>query len=117
MQEVQTIPFDRAQMLERLGDDTDLLIDVLQVFQEECPRMLAEVRAALDQADAGLVRRAAHSMKGALLNISAAPAAAAAAALEELGREQRLEEGGPVIERLQHEVERLRQALAQHTDV
>ncbi len=113
MQEVQTNPFDRAEMLERLGQDTDLLDDVLQVFREECPRMLAEVRAALDQADPDLVSRAAHSMKGALLNISAAPAAAEAAALEQLGREQRLDESGPVLDRLQHEVERLQDALSQ----
>ncbi len=113
MQAVQAIPFDRADMLERLGDDTDLLIDVLQVFQEECPRMLADVRAALEQADPDLVCRAAHSMKGALLNISAAPAAAEAAALEELGRQQRLDESGPVLDRLQREVERLQQALTE----
>ena len=115
MQEVQAIPFDRAEMLKRLGDDTDLLVDVLQVFQEECPRMLAEVRAALDRADPVLVRRAAHSMKGALLNISAVPAAAEAAALEELGRQQRLDESGPALQRLHQEVERLRQALSEQS--
>ncbi len=51
MQQVQTNPFDREEMLERLGGDTELLDDVLQVFLEECPRMLQEVRGAVDEGD------------------------------------------------------------------
>jgi len=115
MQQGQAVAFDREEMLERLGGDTELLDDVLQVFLEECPRMLAEVRGAVDQADPNLVRRAAHSMKGALLNISAAPAADEARQLEELGNEERLAEGAPVLARLQQEIERLQQALAEQT--
>jgi HPt (histidine-containing phosphotransfer) domain-containing protein len=113
MQQVQTRPFDREEMLERLGGDGELLDDVLQVFLEECHRMMSEVRNAVDGGDARLVRRAAHSMKGALLNISAAPAAAEASELEQLGNEERLVESEPVLERLQLELDRLQQALAE----
>ena len=115
MQQVQASPFDREEMLERLGDDTEFVDEVLRVFLEECPRMLAEVRGAVDEGDPKLVRRAAHSMKGALLNISAAPAAAEAGELELLGSEERLAEGAPVLERLQQEVERLQQVLTEQT--
>ena len=115
MQQVQAIPFDREEMLERLGGDTELLDDVLKVFLEECPKMLEQVRGAVDADDPTLVRRAAHSMKGALLNISAAPAAAEASQLELLGSEERLAEGAPVLERLQQEIERLQQVLAEQT--
>ena len=115
MQQVQTKPFDREEMLERLGGDTELLDDVLQVFLEECPRMLEEVRGAVHGGDPKLVHRTAHSMKGALLNISAAPAAAEASQLEELGSEERLTEVAPVLERLRQEIERLQQVLAEQT--
>ena len=115
MQQVQANPFDREEMLERLDGDTELLDDVLQVFLEECPRMLQELRGAVDQGDPKLVRRAAHSMKGALLNISAAPAADKANQLELLGSEEQLAESAPVLERLQQEVERLQQVLAEQT--
>lgn len=115
MQQVQAIPFDREEMLERLGGDTELLDDVLVVFLEECPKMLEEVRSAVDEGDPMLVCRAAHSMKGALVNISAGPAAAAAKQLELLGNEERLAEGTPVLERLQQEIERLQQVLATQT--
>jgi len=113
MQQVQANPFDREEMLERLGGDTELMDDVLQVFLEECPRMMQEVRGAVDQGDSKLVRRTAHSMKGALLNISAAPAAAEAKQLELLGSEERFAEAAPILERLQHEIERLQQVLAE----
>ncbi len=115
MQQVQANPFDREEMLERLGGDTELLDDVLKVFLEECPKMLDQIRGAVDGGDPNVVRRTAHSMKGALLNISAAPAAAEASQLELLGSEERLGEGAPVLERLQQEIERLQQVLAEQT--
>jgi len=115
MQQVQANPFDREEMLERLGGDTDLLADVLQVFLEECPRMFEEVRCAVDEGDSNLVRRSAHSMKGALLNISAAPAAAEASRLEVLGSEDRIDDAVPALERLRREIDRLQHALAGQT--
>jgi HPt (histidine-containing phosphotransfer) domain-containing protein len=102
-------------MLERLGGDTELLDDVLVVFLEECPKMLEQVRGAVDEGDPMSVRRAAHSMKGALLNISAGPAAAEATQLELLGSEERLAESAAVLKRLQQELERLQQVLAEQT--
>ena len=115
MQPVEATPFDREEMLERLGGDTVLLDDVLVVFLEECSKMFEEVRGAVDEGDPKRVHRAAHSMKGALVNISAGPAAAAAKQLELLGNEERLAEGTPVLERLQQEIERLQQVLATQT--
>ena len=106
--------FDREEMLERLGGDVELLHDVLEVFLEECPKMMDEVTAAISGADADAVRRAAHSMKGALLNISANAAAEEAKALEQLGADARLDESSSVLRRLQTEVDRLQQALADH---
>ena len=113
MQQVQAAPFDREEMLERLGGDNKLLDEVLQVFLEECPKMLEELRGAVDGGDPTLVHRAAHSMTGALLNISAAPAAAEAKQLELLGSEERLAESASVLERLEQEIERLQRVLAE----
>jgi HPt (histidine-containing phosphotransfer) domain-containing protein len=115
MQQVEAMPFDREEMLERLGGDSELLTDVLVVFLEECPRMMQEIRCAVDQGDPLSVRRTAHSIKGALLNISAAPAAAEATHLEQLGNEERLGETVSVLDQLQVEIDRLEQVLASQT--
>jgi len=116
MHQVEAVSFDREEMLERLGGDTELLADVLGVFLEECPRMMQEIRAAVDQGDSMSVRRAAHSIKGALLNISAGPAAAEATHLEQLGSEERLAETADVLDQLQSEIDRLQPVLVAQTD-
>ena len=115
MNQVEAVPFDRDEMLERLGGDTELMTDVLGVFLEECPRMMQEIRAAVGQGDPLSVRRAAHSIKGALLNISAGPAAAEAKQLEFLGNEERLAETAEVLDHLQAEIERLEPMLVAQT--
>ena len=115
MQQVEAVPFDREEMLDRLGGDDELMIDVLGVFLEECPRMMEEIREAVDRGDAPLVRNAAHSIKGALLNISAAPAAEEAKQLELLGGEERLAETAAVLDKLQVEIDRLEPVLAEQT--
>ena len=115
MQQVEAAAFDRDEMLERVGGDVELLTDVIEVFLEECTRMMQEIESALDGGDAKLLHSAAHSMAGALLNISAAPAASEAQQLELLGNEQRLADSAPVLQRLQHEIERLKQVLDSQT--
>jgi HPt (histidine-containing phosphotransfer) domain-containing protein len=116
MQQVNAVPFDREEMLERLDGDTELLTDVLGVFLEECPRMMQEIRAAVDRGDSVSVRRTAHSIKGALLNISAAPAAAEASQLEQLGVDERLVETAEVLDQLQSEIDRLEPLLVAQTE-
>ena len=115
MQQVVAVPFDRDDMLERLGGDAELLTEVLGVFLEECPRMMREIEQALNDNDAALVHRAAHSLKGALLNISATPAAEEAKKLELIGNEERLSDGAPVLQCLQVEIERLQQVLGEQS--
>lgn len=111
MQQVAAAAFDREEMLDRLGGDNELLTEVVGVFLAECPRMMQAVRSAVDRADPTAVRRAAHAIRGALLNISAGPAAAEATQLESLGTEGRLGETTGVLERLEVQIERLARAL------
>ena len=79
--------FDRDEMLDRLDGDQEFLADVLEVFLDETPKMLEQMRFAVGDRDTEKIERAAHAMKGALLNIAARPAAALARQLEDCGRE------------------------------
>ena len=79
--------FDRETMLERLGGDDELLGEVVELFSEECPGMIAALRSAISAQNSKAMQLAAHSLKGALLNIAADSAAEVACKLEDLADE------------------------------
>jgi PAS domain S-box-containing protein len=84
-------PVDRIAFLERLGGDEELMVDVIRLFLEDCPQRLVDIKAAVDQRDAERLRTAAHALKGAAANLSAGALFQAAATLERIGTEARLD--------------------------
>jgi two-component system sensor histidine kinase/response regulator len=86
-----TAAVDRDRLMERLGGDEELLIDVVRIFLDDCPVRLAAIKAAVDSRDAERIRTTAHALKGAAANLSAQGLFEAAAMLERLGAESRLE--------------------------
>ena len=78
--------FDRAAALAGLDGDEDLLHDLAEVFLDDCPRLMAAVRDAIDSRDPSRVARAAHAVKGSVANFGAPAATDAAQRLETLGR-------------------------------
>jgi HPt (histidine-containing phosphotransfer) domain-containing protein len=46
-----------------LGGDREALVELVDSFLNEAPQRLAELRRGADQGDAGLVGRAAHTLK------------------------------------------------------
>ena len=103
--------FDRDVMLERLGGDEELLHDVLEVFLEESSNMMNEVRRAVAGGDPPDLQMAAHTIKGALLNISADPAGEVALELEKRGREGPMAGVDALLSDLEREITRLEQQL------
>jgi HPt (histidine-containing phosphotransfer) domain-containing protein len=103
--------FDRDVMLERMGGDSQLLDDVLTVFIEEIPGMMSEIRAAVSGEDAPALERSAHSMKGALLNITADSPAEVASQLEQRGSAGRLSDTAELLARLETEIDQLTSIL------
>lgn len=79
--------FDYQQLLARADNDRQLLHELLMIFKEEFPRHLQAVRDAVRSEDAKLVATTAHTLKGMLLNMAAGQTSAAAARLEQLGRD------------------------------
>ncbi|MGH9308310.1 MAG: response regulator, partial [Vicinamibacterales bacterium] len=82
--------FNRTELIDRLGGDTTLLGEVIQLFLDDCPKRLAAIDAAVDQRDPERIRTTAHALKGAAGTIAAAAVFEAAQALERIGAEQRL---------------------------
>jgi signal transduction histidine kinase/DNA-binding response OmpR family regulator len=107
------LPFDPAAALERTAGDRGLLQELAAIFCEECPRLLADVAAAVQARDAARLRSAAHTLKGSVGNFGPSAAFEAALALEALGRGGDPADVEGVYGRLRREMDRLLPALAQ----
>jgi HPt (histidine-containing phosphotransfer) domain-containing protein len=74
--------FDRQAALERMGFDKQLYEEMVRLLLEDCPRRLAELKAAVEARNLELAKHAAHSLKGLAANFSANGAVRTAAAIE-----------------------------------
>lgn len=77
-------PWNRAELLERIDNDEELVRELLAIFKEDFPRTVRSLEAAVSSGDLKNSGSLSHTLKGMLLNLGGAPAAAAAARLEEL---------------------------------
>ena len=104
--------FDREAALARLGGDEALLRDAVQAFLEDCPRLVGQLREAVERRDAASVKSAAHAIKGTVAIFSAHPTHEAAARLERLGDQGQLAGIEAEAQRLEMELERFKTAAA-----
>jgi len=101
----------KAEALERLGGDEDLLQEVCQIFLQESPKLLQQLRQAIADADPEALMRAAHSLKGELGYLGAAEATQAARELEDMGHQKNLSRATEVFAILDREFAALCLAL------
>jgi HPt (histidine-containing phosphotransfer) domain-containing protein len=102
---------DVADSLKRMGGDRELFCEFVEMFDEDRPRLLAAMHSAIPHRDAYSVHRAAHTLKGLVLNFSARPAADAAYELERMARAGDLSAANEALAGLEAELERLAAAL------
>jgi two-component system, sensor histidine kinase and response regulator len=86
------------------------LADMIQLFEEEAPQILARVEAAMRSSDAEKLRIAAHSLRGLVSSFSPS-AADAAHVLEQLGTEGRASEAAEPYRLLNQAAQELRTIL------
>jgi CheY-like chemotaxis protein/HPt (histidine-containing phosphotransfer) domain-containing protein len=103
---------DEARLLERVGGDRRALSDIARIFLADAPQRLAEIRRAVGAADARALRAAAHALKGAAANFSAAGVTDAALELQQIGDSGEMSEAAAALDRLEGELATLRRALA-----
>jgi len=78
----------------------DFINELIDTFLEDAPKMIAEIKSALDSNNADTFRRAAHSMKSNAATFGASQLAALAKELEMLGKENKLHETGDRLKSL-----------------
>jgi two-component system, sensor histidine kinase and response regulator len=103
----ESAAFDREALLEVLGGDELVLVELIQLYLQEAPRLHAAIRRAAVAAQPQELRLAAHALKGTLANFAAPAAHAAAEALEVLARSGDFTRVPAALARLDAELERL----------
>ena len=62
---------DRSNLLERIGDDHELIGILTEALREDGPARIAALRNAVDANDLATAKRAAHTLKGTAGNLAA----------------------------------------------
>jgi CheY-like chemotaxis protein len=106
-------PLNREAALACMGGDANILADIATLFLEDYPRMLDEIRDAVAGKKAEALYRAAHSLKGSLGYLGAAPAEELTRRLEALGRAGEIEGAPKIVAQLESELARLQPAVAE----
>jgi two-component system, sensor histidine kinase and response regulator len=102
---------DRADVLERVGGDEELLREIIGIFLEEYPSLVAGIRNAVEKQDARALERSAHNLKGCVSNFGAPSATQAALDLELMGRKGEIHRARAVVQILELELIALHSAL------
>lgn len=81
---------DLKEVLERVQDDRELLLELLDIFFEDYPKKIQEMRKSLRANNVSQVQDLAHSMKGASGNISAKKIYASFLTIEQMAKNNNL---------------------------
>ena len=95
---------DYQAALGRVGGDLELLREIAELFQQECPRVMRDLREALSRGDLAAAGRAAHSLKGSAANFEAVQLVDAALKIERLTHGGRIEEAAAAYDVLDRAV-------------
>ncbi len=106
---------DTGELMARVDNDTDLLKEIVDLFIEDCPRLMSRLQNAIACGDANEVERAAHSLKGSVGSFAARPAYNTALKLEQIGKSGELSEAPDVYAALERQIAELKHALLEMT--
>ncbi len=102
---------DYEMLLGRVGGDRQLLAELVNIFLDECPKMLGQIQDAIRDGDGEALWKASHTLKGSVGNFAAPAAFEAALRLEKIGRAGVIAEAEAALLELEAELETLRESL------
>ena len=79
------------ELKEIMDNDSELIQECFAEFLMDFPNLISEIKAAVEHKDYEGIDAAAHKLKGTLRYLAAEKAAAAAQAVENMGKQQDIE--------------------------
>jgi HPt (histidine-containing phosphotransfer) domain-containing protein len=104
-------PIDMDRIVENNAGDADLVREMAELFVDECPRMLQQIRDALAQRDTKLLSQSAHFLRGSLVNFTDGPAVQALSEIEEACRGDDIQRAALAWDQLQEHLGRITPVL------
>jgi HPt (histidine-containing phosphotransfer) domain-containing protein len=96
----------------RLGNDVSLFEEFIGFYQEDYPRLLSDLRQAVQSRNGDAIHHAAHGLKGLVASLGATDVAATAGSLERMGRTRDFSDAEATFSKLQAEIDQLNSELA-----
>jgi CheY-like chemotaxis protein/HPt (histidine-containing phosphotransfer) domain-containing protein len=104
---------DETALMARVDHDVKLLNKMIELFSDDCPKMLDEIKDYISAEDAPALVKAVHTFAGSAGNFAAKRTVDAARALEKAAREENLDQIEVSFTMLEDEVKRLVEALSE----
>jgi CheY-like chemotaxis protein len=102
---------DRCALLDRLGGDSQLLGELIEIYLRQSPSLLAVAQRALQEKNGRELARAAHSIKGSAGNFLARAALETAERLEAFAGQSDFSGAGEALRALERELLQLEREL------
>jgi HPt (histidine-containing phosphotransfer) domain-containing protein len=101
----------QQELLNRVAGDTQLLAEMIRLFQSEYLQWLNDVRLAVQGNDAPRLAAAAHTLKGAVSNFSLGLAYQLSLSLEGMGKQRDLTGAPATLSKLEAALQQVSNAL------
>jgi len=112
---VPKVVLDRAALLERIDGDRHLLLEIAELFSQNCGALMASIREAMASRTADKFAYDVHTLRGMFRSLSATAAQEVAGELEEVDLQDEPEKVTAIYASLEQEVQELRSELAKLT--
>ena len=107
----EALVWDKAGMLERLMDDEELAVSIIDAFIDDIPKQILDLEGKLERGDAAGAELLAHRIKGAASHVGGETLRDAALMIEKSSHEGNTADFKNPLESLKIEFERLKQAM------
>jgi|SRR5580698_5337307 HPt (histidine-containing phosphotransfer) domain-containing protein len=106
--------FDKAELLSRVAEDRECLLDLIRTFIEECDSMMFDIQTAIARSDCAMLQRAAHKLKGSVGIFAAKAAFETAFELEQVGQSCQTDHAQEIFVRLETQIAIFKRALLEY---
>ncbi len=103
--------FDEKLFLASQKNDTGFAVELVNLFLDNVPSYVKDIKSAIEAYDAIALKKAAHILKGSVKNFHAANASEAVQAIELLAVSENFGGAGEAFNRLENEIERLKKDM------